>query len=110
MNFAVALDDHRVFIEDIDLRQAVGLTHGVVVGVVCRGDLDKAGAKVGVDVPILKDGDLAVDDGELDSLAYKGSLLGILRGNGNARVAEHGLGARGSDDDESWPLTGSVNG
>ena len=96
---AVALDDHRVFIEDIDLRQAVGLTHGVVVGVVCRGDLNEAGAKVGVDVPILKDGDLAVDDGELDSLAYKGSLLGILRGNGNARVAEHGLGARGSDDD-----------
>ena len=60
---AVALNDHSVLIKDIDLRQVVGLTHGVVVGVVGRGDLDKAGAKVGVDVPILKDGDLAVDDG-----------------------------------------------
>ena len=96
---AVALDDHRVLIEDIDLRQVVGLTHGVVVGVVCRGDLDEAGAEVGVDMPILKDGDLTVDDGELDGLTHKGGLLGVLRGDGDARVAEHGLGARGGDDD-----------
>ena len=96
---AIALDDHRVLVEDIDLRQVVGLTHGVVVGVVGRGDLDKAGAKVGVDMPILKDGDLAVDDGELDGLAHEGGLLGVLRGDGDARVAEHGLGARGGDDD-----------
>ena len=96
---AVALDDHRVLVEDVDLRQVVGLTHGVVVGVVSRGDLDEAGAKVGVDVPILKDGDLTVDDGELDGLTHKGGLLGILRGDGDARVAEHGLGASSGDDD-----------
>ena len=96
---AIALDDHRVLVEDVDLRQVVGLTHGVVVGVVSRGDLDKAGAKVGIDMPILKDGDLAVDDGELDGLTHKGGLLGVLRGDSNARVAEHGLGARGGDDD-----------
>ena len=96
---AIALDDHRVLVEDVDLRQVVGLTHGVVVGVVGRGNLDKAGTEVGVDMPILKDGDLAVDDGELDGLAHKGGLLGVLRGDGNARVAEHGLGARGGDDD-----------
>ena len=96
---AVALDDHRVLIEDIDLRQVVGLTHGVIVRVVGRRDLDKAGAKVGVDMPILKDGDLAVDDGELDGLTHKGGLLGVLRGDSHARVAEHGLGARGGDDD-----------
>ena len=96
---AVALDDHRVLIEDIDLRQVVSLTHGVIVGVVCRGDLDEAGAEVGVDMPILKDGDLTVDDGELDGLTHKGGLLGVLRGDSYARVAEHGLGARGGDDD-----------
>ena len=96
---AVALDNHRVLVKDVDLRQVVSLTHGVIVGVVGRGDLDKAGAKVGVDMPILKDGDLTVDDGELDGLAHKGSLLGVLRGDGDARVAEHGLGARGGDDD-----------
>ena len=96
---AVALNNHRVLVEDVDLRQVVGLTHGVVVGVVSRGDLDEARAKVGVDMPILKDGDLAVDDGEFDGLTHKGGLLGILRGDGDACVAEHGLGARGSDDD-----------
>ena len=96
---AVALDDHRVLVENIDLRQVVGLTHGVIVGVVSRGDLDEAGAKVGVDMPILKDRNLAVDDGELDGLTHKGGLLGVLRGDGDARVAEHCLGARGGDDD-----------
>ena len=96
---AVALDDHRVLVEDVDLRQVVGLTHGVVVGVVGRGDLDEARAKVGVDMPILKDGDLAVDDGKLDGLAHEGGLLGVLRGDSDARVAEHGLGASGGDDD-----------
>ena len=88
-----------MLVENVDLRQVVGLTHGVIVGVVGRGDLDEAGAKVGVDMPILKDGDLAVDDGELDGLTHEGGLLGVLRGDGDARVAEHGLGARGGDDD-----------
>ena len=96
---AVAFDDHRVLVEDIDLRQVVSLTHGVVVGVVGRGDLNEAGTEVGIDMPILKDGDLTVDDGKLDGLAHEGGLLGVLRGNGDARVAEHGLGARGGDDD-----------
>ena len=96
---AVALDDHRVLVEDVDLRQVMSLTHGVVVGVVGWGDLNEAGTEVGVNVPILKNGDLAVDDGELDGLTHEGGLLGILRRDGNARVTEHGLGARGGDDD-----------
>ena len=96
---AIALDDHRVLVEDVDLRQVVSLTHGVVVGVVGRSNLNEAGTEVGVDMPILKDGDLTVDDGKLDGLAHEGGLLGVLRGNGDARVAEHGLGARSSDDD-----------
>ena len=96
---AVALNNHRMLIENVDLRQVVGLTHGVVVGVVGRGDLDEAGTEVGVDVPILKDGDLAVDDRQHDGLAHEGGLLRVLRRDGHARVAEHGLGARGGDDD-----------
>lgn len=96
---AIALDDHRVLVKDVNLRQVVGLTHGVVVGVVSRRYLDEARAEIGVDMPILKDGDLAVDDGELDGLTHKGGLLGVLRGDSDARVAKHGLGARGGDDD-----------
>ena len=96
---AVALDDHRVLVEDVDLRQVVGLTHGIVVGVVSRGDLDKAGAKVGIDMIVGEDGNLTVDDRQHDGLTHKGGLLGILRRDGDTRVAEHGLGARGGDDD-----------
>ena len=50
-------------------------------------------------MPILKDRDLTVDDRQHDGLAHEGGLLGVLRGDGDARVAEHGLGARGGDDD-----------
>ena len=64
-----------------------------------RGDLDETGAEVGIDVPIVEDRDLAVDDGQLDRLAHERGLLGILARHGDARVAEHGLGARGGHDD-----------
>ena len=49
---AVALDDDRVLVEDVDLLEVVGLAHGVVVGVVGGRDLDEAGAVVGVHVPV----------------------------------------------------------
>ena len=96
---AVALDDHRVLVKDVDLRQVVSLTHSVVVGVVSRRDLNEAGTEVGVDVVVGEDGNLAVDDRQHDGLAHEGGLLGVLRGDGNARIAEHGLGARGGNDD-----------
>ena len=97
--FTVTIDHDGVLVEDVDLRQIVRLAHGVVVGVVRRGDLDKARAKARVHVPVLEDGNLAVDDGQHHRLAHKGRLLGIFGRDGNARVAEHGLGARGCHHD-----------
>ena len=94
---AVAVDHDRMLVEDVDLRQVVGLAHGEVVGVVRGRDLDEARTEAGVDVPIGEDGDLAVDDGQHDGLAHELGLVGILRGNRDARVAEHGLGTRGGD-------------
>ena len=44
-----------------------------------------------------EDGDLAVDDGQHDGLAHELCLVGILRGDRDARVAEHGFGTRGGD-------------
>ncbi len=88
-----------MLVEDVDLLEVVGLAHGVVVGVVGGRDLHEAGAKVRVDVAVGKDGNLAVDDGQHDRLAHEGGLLGVLRGDGHAGVAEHRLGARGGDDD-----------
>ena len=95
----VAVHDDGVLVEDVDLRQVVGLAHGVVVGVVRGRDLHEARAEVLVDVVVGEDGDLAVHDGQHDRLAHERSLLGIRGTHGNARVAEHGLGARGGDDD-----------
>ena len=95
----IALDDDGVLVEDVDLLKTMGLAHRVVVGVVRRGDLDETGAEVGVDVPVVEDGDLAVDDGQLDRLTHERGLLGILARHGDARVAEHGLGTRGGHDD-----------
>ena len=96
---AIALHNDGMLVEDVDLLQAVGLAHRIVVWVVRRGDLDKAGAEIGVDVPIVENRDLAVDDGQLDRLAHERRLLGVLARNGDTGVAEHGLGARGGDDD-----------
>ena len=96
---AITLHNDGMLVEDVDLLQAVGLAHRIVVGVVRRGDLDKAGAEIGVDVPIVENRNLAVDDGQLDRLAHERRLLGVLARNGDTGVAEHGLGARGGDDD-----------
>ena len=94
---AVALDDHRMLVKDIDLRQVVSLTHSIVVGVVRGSDLDEAGTEARVHVVIGEDGDLAVDDRQLDGLAHKGGLLGILGRDGHAGIAQHGLGTRGGN-------------
>ena len=94
---AVALNDHRVLVKDVDLRKVVGLTHGVVVGVVRGGNLHEARAKAGVHVPVGEDGDLAVDDGQHDRLAHELGLVGVLRAHGDAGVAQHGLGTGGGN-------------
>ena len=92
---AVAVHHDGVLVEDVDLLEVVGLAHGVVVGVVRRRDLDEARAKAGVHVPVGEDRDLAVHDGQAHHPAHELGLLGVLRGDGDARVAEHGLRARG---------------
>ena len=92
---AVAVNHDGVLVEDVDLLEVVGLAHRVVVGVVRGRDLDEARAKAGVHVPVGEDRDLAVNDGQAHHLAHELGLLGVLRGDGHARVAEHGLGTGG---------------
>ena len=91
---AVAVDHVRRLVEDVDLLEAMRLAHGIVVGVVGGRDLDEARAEARIDVPVGEDGDLAVDDREHDRAANELDLLGVLRGDGDSGVAEHGLGAR----------------
>ena len=96
---AIAFDHVRGLVENIDLLKVVTLTHRVIVRVVSRGNLDKAGTELGIDVKIGEDGDFAVDDGKLD-LGTDEFLLGFVLGaNRYAGVAEHGFGARGGNHD-----------
>ena len=92
---AVAVYDVRVLVKDVNLLQVVRLAHSKVVGVMRRRNLHKAGAKVLVDVPVREDGNLAVHNGQHHGLAHELGLLRVLRRDGNSRVAQHGLGARG---------------
>ena len=96
---AEALYHMRRLVEDVDLLKAVALAHGEVVGVVSGGDLHAAGAEFLVDVEVGEHGDLAVDDGKHDLLAHQVLVALILRGDGHAGVAEHGLGTRGCHHD-----------
>ncbi len=96
---AVAVHDDGVLVEDVDLLEAVGLAHGVVVGVMGRRHLDEARAEAGVDMPIGEDRDLAVHDRQHDLGAHELGLLGVGRRDGHAGVAEHGLGTGRGDGD-----------
>ena len=91
----VAINDYGMFVEDVNLLKAMGLTHSKVIGVMRRSDLDKTGAKSGIDMPIRENRDLTSHDGQHDRRAYQGSFLGILGRDRNARIAEHRLGTSG---------------
>ncbi len=92
---AVALHDHGMLVEHVDLLQVVALAHGVVVRVVRGRGLHAAGAELGINIVVGEDGDLAADDGQVDGLAHQVLVALVLRAYGNAGVAQHGFGARG---------------
>lgn len=62
-----------------------------------RTDLHEARTEIGIDIKVAENGDLAVDDGQLDLRTHELVFVMIFRRHRNARIAEHGLGARGSD-------------
>lgn len=62
-------------------------------------------------MPIVKNRDLTVDDGQLDRLAHERRLLGVLARNGDTGVARAMVSGRVvATTMYSWPLTGSVKG
>ena len=101
---AVAFHHMGRLVEDVDARQVVALPHAPVVGVVCGRDFHEAGAKLGVDDEVLEDGDDAIDEGQADLRAHELLLVGVFGRDRHARVAEHGLGARGGHDDVLVPV------
>lgn len=68
-----------------------------VVRVVGRGDLDRAGAELGVDVGVGDDRDRTVGQRQPDPLADEVRVPLVVRVDRDGRVTEHRLGAGGGD-------------
>ena len=75
----------------------VALAEGEVVGVVGGRDLDGAGAEVAADPVVEDDGNLAADERQAELFAVEMEVALVFRMDGDGGVAEHGLGAGGSD-------------
>lgn len=89
--------DDRPLVHDRDRLQAVALADREVVRVVGGGDLDGAGAELGVDMGVGDDGDGAVGQRQLDPLADEVLVALVVGVNGDGGVTEHRLGAGGRD-------------
>jgi hypothetical protein len=82
-------------VHHVDGGEIVALAECEVVGIVCRGYLDRAGAEFAADPLVEDDGDLAVHQWQAELLAVEMEVALVFRMNGYGYVAEHGLGAGG---------------
>ncbi len=73
----------------------------VVVGIMTRRDLERACAKLRVDIFVGDDGDFAAEDGHDGGLAHQVAVTFVVGVDGDGGVAQDGLGARGADLDEA---------
>src|SRR5690348_1261769 len=90
----------RVGINDFDFGELVALAHGEIVGVVSGRDFDGAGAEFAVHDFVGDDGDFAIYQRQNRFFADERFVAVIFRMDGDGRVAKHGFGTRGGDDDE----------
>ena len=93
--------DGAVVGDDADDLQIVALAHLEVVGVVGGGHLHRAGAEADLAVLVPDDGDLAPDQRQDAALADEVLKLLVLRVDGHAGVAQHGLRPGGGHGDEA---------
>jgi hypothetical protein len=96
--------DHRLLGEDVDGREVVALGDLPVVGVVGRGDLERAGAELAVHGRVGHDRDRAVDQGQAHRAADQVPVAGVVGVDGHGGVGQHRLGPRGRDPDEARPV------
>ncbi len=90
--------DDAALVHDRDRLKAVPLADREVVRVVGRGDLDRAGAELRVDVRVRDDRDGAVGERQLDPPADQVPVPLVVGVDGHRGVAEHRLGAGGRHD------------
>ena len=92
---AAVLIDMGLFVENVDEFQPMCLTNGIIVGVVRRGDLDRTGTKLTIDIFIRDDRNAAADDGYDHVLAQILLVTLIFRMDGHSGITQNGLGAGG---------------
>jgi hypothetical protein len=90
---AVGGDDHRE-------RQLMAQGHLVVSRVMGWGDLDAAGAELGIDEIVGNDGDRLVLERQEAAPTEEVLVAWVGRVYGHGLVTEHGFGSGGSDDDK----------
>ena len=97
----IVLEDHpRLRVEDVDRAHALGLMPLAdleIVEVMCRRDLDRARALLGIGIFVGHDRDQPADQRQTSPLAdqmLEARVVGVDRDRG---VAEHRLGPRGGD-------------
>ena len=99
IRFGRVVVDAGVIVENVDAVQIVALADGVVVEIVSRGDLDAAGAELGVHVAVADDGDFASDKGQPRAGADQVAVARVVRVHGEPGVAEHRFRSRRRDHD-----------
>ena len=73
--------------------------HLVVVGVVAGGHFHRAGTKAQLNIFVGHDGQLSANQGQDGVFAHQVLIALVVRVDGHAGVAQHGLGAGGGDDE-----------
>ncbi len=95
--FAAVFVDSAVIGDDADNIQLVAHADLKVIGVVGGGHLHRAGAEADLAVIVAHDRDLPVHDGQDALFANEMSELFVLRVDGHAGIAHHGLRTGGGD-------------
>ena len=90
-----------VLVDDLDARQIVALAGFEIVRIVGRGDLDCAGAELGVGEVVENHGELAIHQRQIHGAAVQVKVARVLGVHGDGGVAQHGFGAGGGYDDKA---------
>ncbi len=91
--------DARGLVEDGEAWQVVALADGEVVGVVRGRDLDGARAELRVGPVVGDDGISRARSAGSAAACRRAPVALVGRVDGHGDIAQHGLGARGGDDD-----------
>jgi hypothetical protein len=90
-----------VLVDDFDMRQVVALARFEVVGIVRGGDLDHAGAELGVGQIVENDRNLAIHQRRRDGVAVHIGVAWVAHIDSDGGVAKHGFGARCGDGEKT---------